>query len=276
MKNLVQYKGFIYEGFNINDNFKSWFGKSVVVEDGKPLTVYHGSLKEFDEFDSSFSQVFGDLGAGFYFTSNPEEASENYANPNNSDAKGKAEDIIDEKTNEYEDAGLSFREAKAKAEQEILNLINPNVMPCYLRIEKPFYLNATIFDYNVEEDAEGNIISEGGTAIELLALMSENTYNFENYSSELYESLSYNGEIKAKDVYRWFKEYGEYSEDYSLVHLLSDMGFDGIIDHLAGSKFGTKYGKYDSTHYVVFNSNQIKSVYNPGTWSRESNKVNKE
>jgi hypothetical protein len=35
---------------NINDNFKKWFGDSKVVYNGKPLSVYHGSSKEFDVF----------------------------------------------------------------------------------------------------------------------------------------------------------------------------------------------------------------------------------
>ena len=36
---------------NINNNFKKWFsGSKIVDKSGKPLTVYHGSPDEFDEF----------------------------------------------------------------------------------------------------------------------------------------------------------------------------------------------------------------------------------
>ena len=36
---------------NLNNNFRKWFSGSKVVENGKPLPVYHGSYEEFEEFD---------------------------------------------------------------------------------------------------------------------------------------------------------------------------------------------------------------------------------
>ena len=62
--------------------FKDWFGDSKVVdEDGKPLVVYHGTKKEFDEFDIKKvgSQTdTGMFGNGFYFTEDKTKA-EGYA-----------------------------------------------------------------------------------------------------------------------------------------------------------------------------------------------------
>ena len=50
--------------------FKSWFGKSKVVDsEGQPLVVYHGSPNEFTEFSYDFTGQQGrSEGAGFYFT----------------------------------------------------------------------------------------------------------------------------------------------------------------------------------------------------------------
>ena len=58
--------------------FKKWFGKSKVThaETGKPLVVYHGTgTPNFDAFDPK-KQRQDMSGGGFFFTENPEEASE--------------------------------------------------------------------------------------------------------------------------------------------------------------------------------------------------------
>jgi hypothetical protein len=49
--------------------FKSWFGKSKVVKNGKPLVVYHGSNKKFNTFIlTNMKEPSGDyIGEGFYF-----------------------------------------------------------------------------------------------------------------------------------------------------------------------------------------------------------------
>jgi hypothetical protein len=61
------------------ENFKKWFGDSKVVdENGEPLVVYHGtgSAKEFIEFKPDMTGKGNDqLGSGFYFTTDPDEAS---------------------------------------------------------------------------------------------------------------------------------------------------------------------------------------------------------
>lgn len=63
--------------------FKRWFGKSKVVDaDGNPMTVYHGTNKDFTVFDRAKigSQTDdGVYGSGFYFSSNKEQA-EQYGN----------------------------------------------------------------------------------------------------------------------------------------------------------------------------------------------------
>lgn len=56
--------------------FKQWFGDSKVVdEDGEPLVVYHGTTKDIDQFKLSEKAHRAGNPDGFYFTTDPEEAS---------------------------------------------------------------------------------------------------------------------------------------------------------------------------------------------------------
>ena len=68
------------------ENFWKWFGGSRVVdEQGRPLMVYHGTLKDFNSFDISKTGQNSDSGmwgSGFYFSSSPQYA-ETYAKRNN-------------------------------------------------------------------------------------------------------------------------------------------------------------------------------------------------
>lgn len=54
--------------------FKNWFGNSKIVdENGNPMIFYHGSPNKFEIFDKN-RQTEGQLGKGFYFTNNRQEA----------------------------------------------------------------------------------------------------------------------------------------------------------------------------------------------------------
>lgn len=59
--------------------FSAWFGNSKVVdENGEPLVVYHGTgdLEDFVEFKPELTgQGLDQIGSGFYFTTDPDEAS---------------------------------------------------------------------------------------------------------------------------------------------------------------------------------------------------------
>jgi hypothetical protein len=91
--------------------FKAWFGDSKVVDaDGKPLVVYHGTQKDFDEFKVTASSRNGDaFGVGHYFGSS---------------------DV-----------------ANVYADKEEFG---PNVKPVYLKIEAPFDLGSKLTDGQVQ------------------------------------------------------------------------------------------------------------------------------
>ena len=55
--------------------FKAWFGKSKVVDaDGKPLVVYHGTARKFDEFSKGADPLYWKDEPGFSFTSSKSDA----------------------------------------------------------------------------------------------------------------------------------------------------------------------------------------------------------
>lgn len=89
--------------------FKQWFGKSKVVNDsGAPKVMYHGTTHDIKEFSHEFTGGGHDaLGSGFYFTSDPKDAS-----------------------------GYTENDGSDRSHGE-----NPNVLPVYLSIENP--LNAS-------------------------------------------------------------------------------------------------------------------------------------
>jgi hypothetical protein len=83
--------------------FKKWFGDSKVVDGkGKPLVVYHGTVRTFSEFDKDMQGMANDsgyYGPGFYFSSSSEEAWDYAKNRGGS----------------------------------------PNIIPAYISIQKPFF-----------------------------------------------------------------------------------------------------------------------------------------
>jgi hypothetical protein len=102
-----------FKPININsDNFKRFFSGSVVRNpDGSPMVVYHGTQADITAFSTDAERVNrGENPDGFYFTSDPEEASYYAEKP-------------------Y--ANVPNREFIRVAE-------NANVMPVYLALTNPF------------------------------------------------------------------------------------------------------------------------------------------
>lgn len=85
--------------------FKTWFGNSVLVRDGRPITVWHGTLSEFDSFQH------GDI--GFHFGSKVQ-------------AFRRINDMLEDRTALGQDTSTGPQ---------------GKLMPFYLRIEHPIHLN---------------------------------------------------------------------------------------------------------------------------------------
>lgn len=85
---------------NNNPNFQTWFGDSKALDDdGNPKVLYHGTASKFFTFDLSKTNAESFAGQGFYFSSSPDDAQENYASEDSPDLKNKKEKFIEDLEN---------------------------------------------------------------------------------------------------------------------------------------------------------------------------------
>ena len=171
--------------------FKKWFKRSVVNEKGEPIELYHGTTHEFTEFDPDNAFLENFLGKALYFTDNPVDASKNYGTlygPDITARIGRAEDQLRDQLGEMDadqiaEAWPHLSNADINdimgtttekqygeilsdlATREIAGQNQGSVMPVYVRIERPLYLNGpkeTLFEIEpdwdyYEEQAKGRL-----------------------------------------------------------------------------------------------------------------------
>jgi len=100
----------------------AWFGDSKIRHrDGTPLRMYHGANAVFTTFKSGTAGMFG---PGIYFTDDPAFA------------------------NKY--AGIVRGDPNARRDD-----INPNVIPVYLRVVRPYVIDA--YPETIEEEMEKSV-----------------------------------------------------------------------------------------------------------------------
>jgi len=178
-----------------NPNFKKWFGKSVVTDGKDPRVVYHGTAEEFTKFERGWANghIWGD---GFYFTESEQDA-QHWA----------------------ENAGVPGGDTI--------------VMPVYLSIKNPLYLENDSYDGNMAEGLPEDFKEKLRQELD------------EEYDKYLLEALD-GGYVEPM-------EYGKIGDE--IVSYAEDFGYDGVVGTYAGD-----------THYMAFNPTQIKSIYNQGTF----------
>lgn len=110
--------------------FSDWFGQSQLVgADGAPLVLYHGTNKDFTEFDSSAVNSRFPFSFGFHF----------------SDSQYEASIYADSVANGLEDFNPASRFGKPPME-------GGNVMPVYLRAENPLIIHTDQIAASIEAD----------------------------------------------------------------------------------------------------------------------------
>jgi hypothetical protein len=85
--------------------FKKWFSSASDLmknEDGSPVDLFHGTFFDINEIDLSKSDERSFLGRGFYTSTSPVDASDNYASTNGPDQRNKLELSVEEIENEVE------------------------------------------------------------------------------------------------------------------------------------------------------------------------------
>lgn len=275
--------------------FKDWFGDSKVVdEDGEPLVVYHGTTADFEAFDREKANPESDLGSGFYFSNTVDDVGANYAGFG-PDLTGKiereAERIADETDRKYDDPEVIEEARKKFAVNEGATI------PAYISMKNPVYLggdNETYLEYEENYDEETDSYDEpSGSLIDFVEGIREASYEFDDVDADKVASFLFEqGQISASDIIHLLKSRNtgiQYAQDEN-GNLVSNevirrgfeaAGFDGFIDYTVNQKFGSEKragipmaGMNEETvHYIAFRPEQIKSVFNRGTFDKNDARI---
>ena len=288
---------------NANKSFKSWFGKSQVVDPlGNPLKVYHGTTNDFKSFDTERANPESDFGRGIYFTNDKDDVRHNYAGEG-PDLKNKIENRAEQLAAEHGlDIGQPEESDKlyAQAAKEY-KAHEGMTIPAYLRMENPVVLggkNETRLSHEYEyedDDPEKNIIGEKGTLPEFtqhLRNAATSGYYHGIDDSKLSDAISQMHEhgdgLKISDAIKMLRDQegaltyamddsGKMAGNEIVRDALERAGYDGIIDRTVNKKFGSEIRlgkpmegmKPNTVHYIIFHPNQIKSaIGNSGKFSR--------
>jgi len=289
--------------------FKAWFKESKVVDDsGEPLVVYHGTTHDIEAFKKAGDEGLNpesDWGAGVYFTSEPEDAGENYAGEG-PDLTARIENEVDRLQGENED--LSREEALAQARKALAGK-SVAIYPAYVSMQKPFIVGQTNGTspqaetwltsepvYDDPEDPDSDIIDEQGTLPDFMKALRDEASRHDGGDKAVDEFQtrvmdSHGSEIKASDLVKAWNDTEETSyitDDEGRLTgkevfraALERAGFDGVIDREVDTKFGSqrrlgqsmKGMNPDTTHFVVFTPTQIKSATGNTTFDPANPKI---
>lgn len=264
-----------------NPNFQRWFrGSKVVGDDGKPLVLYHGTVKDFEAFRLGHPKSY--VGAGIYFTDNPEDASSNYGSIAGGDLLSK----MAEESYSRLDSGVEGPTIKVRG-REILKEVFDEfvehrgaVIPAFMAIKRPFIIggdNQTMFDKAMRERL---VEATRAVARDMLYV----------YPDKLSRDLDANFDpelpIGAQELRDFAIRYGGLADAVEPVtgiespqeafrRGLEAMGFDGVIDRLAGYRWSRGMDNMSGreTHYIAFQPTQVKSIYNNGNFSEEDARI---
>lgn len=263
-----------------------WFGNSVVVDEtGAPKVVYHGTTAIFTAFDQDKANVESDFGAGFYFTSSPDDVEHNYATVGpdlTNKIERRAEQLAQETDREYNDPEVVAAARAEFVQQEGLTV------PVFLKIENPATVGGeheTRLTYEAETDDDGEFTGqESGSLVDFVMALRNIAESGVYYDADVNGVIGklveagLDGDVAMSDVMRIIRtdetfgyatnENGDLVSNEIVRQALEATGFDGIIDHTVNDRFGT--GRQNMTrmqgmgpgtvHYVVFDPTQIKSA----------------
>ena len=285
------------------DNFKNWYGKSKTVdESGKPLTLSHGSVNTFDTFNKELASPESDLGAAFYFTNSASDVNSNYYG-GGPDFDNKVVRLAERLADEED---IAYDIAKERAREELMG--EPSKIDAYLKMENPLYIgkNETqLFDYDTyrqkaidqyglnPNDFDDIDAFEDEVRASIDAIFYDEPYNLTNNLYDILDSNDvekvqgvitdtfYNGgtnfenlKSRLNDLYLENLETGDFVGNEVARRIVENLGYDGIIDSTVSKKFNMNLNP-DTTHYVVFDPTQIKSVNNQGTFDANNPNIYK-
>ena len=267
------------DGEQLSDGQAKYFADSKAVdENGNLVKLYHGTVHDFTEFDKSRLQPDSDLGAGIYLTNSAGDGNKHYGNEHGPDLSNKIHNM----TNRLIDEGMDYEDARALA-QETFITSEPHTMECYVNMKKPIVIGwrgekSTEFDMGEDDDGELDIfVSKMSKTISNGKYDCYNPDQFsEDVKTALYNEVNDWGPVDAQTIIdtvstvaRDYKvtTYNKFDDSvYAGTEIARDvfeqMGYDGFIDKTVSSKFRGMDLEFETTHYVVFNSNQVKLTSN--------------
>jgi len=217
--------------------FKDWFGDSKVVDSsGKPLVVYHGTNGKFTEFNQKGEKLTA-LGYGYYFTPNIDKAKQ----------YGKNIHSVYLKSEKLLDWGNLTEKQRGHISSELEKIVPKERLAGFSGREKKFFSESdkdkasSFFEKKLKE-AKNYYHDRSKPDIE----MADNGY---------YITYVDNASLKKASNENLLALAQEYDNN-----IAQRLGYDGV-----------KYG----SEIAVFNSNQIKSVNNQGTFDSNSDNMNK-
>lgn len=232
-------------------NFWRWFGDSKVVdEQGRPLVVYHGTERGgFDTFsEDEIGSNTKNAEAGFFF--GDKRIARTYSGTDKTITREQIKEFNEDSENGFE--------------------------PDYIRGLYPVYLKMTddvaIYDFR---DA-----SWDGKAYGKYALKNEEEYDWvrdESGEVILFDSIEelqnyVDSHPEAEEYTQWDDPQIEESTR-DLAVLEKENGASGVIIKNVDDAGRHSYGGEVGNVYIVFNSNQIKSVENRGTYSSDTGNI---
>lgn len=257
--------------------FRKWFGASKVVgDDGQPLMLFHGTLKNFDKFRGGRPDAA--VGAGYYFTNEPDDASYNYASPNGPDQIYKMQKATDELIANADEEIITDDDGIAGEVRAEFQEHGGAVIPVYLSIKNPLVLDGA----NSTNLTDAQIKAMENTATDL----EEDYLNFnaERVVRELEWFRDLGGTRNAEAISRALQQNGGLMDAIdpwsgmevareTIRQMFEGAGFDGIIMKSVNKRFRWfSHVNDDTIHYIAFKPNQIKSVNNTGEFNPEDNR----
>jgi hypothetical protein len=283
--------------------FDAWSkGTHVKEPSGRPRTLYHGTMAEtFTAFDLDVEAGNEEnwYGKAIYLTSDPHDASKNYADREGPDLVNKlstrSEQIgnwLDELWSEDEEEfrnqaekynidedDISSGDHYSKIEEYLENqwVRGAKVYPLYVRMSNPAIVSPSApRDFYLDFDEESG--EESGPAVDIYnaILKAYDAYGYNGYEmwSRISEGLDIDG-FNYWDVEKKIREnYIEENITNVIKRFYQKMGHDGIILDAGATFDRMDYVGPGTQHYVVWNSNQVKSaIGNIGFYDTENTSI---
>ena len=288
-------------------NFQNWFKESKVVDDyGRPLTLYHGTTHDFNEFDPGVSDNEGYFGSAIYMTTSPDDASENYG-ASGPDLKSRIEKRAEEMNYEsYENAEVDYEEANLEKAKEELMGPAERVIPVHAAIQNPVYLTKSdtnnyinfkdIFniegppsesDYETEDEyyaaldehyetSGDEMFQEINDALRTAFYQSDEEagYKWSDFSEHVVGPLldavmENDGEVNPQDINNIIRENSYMADHMNPGETIKNFFKELGYDGIimnAYDYFPNMRHTDDAQHYIIFDPTKVKGMFNRGTY----------